>query len=568
MKSFKRINILHVQPTLISMTQERLFQHLLDQFTNSKNTFHILSQASIRFHKEMHKNGIEHAENQLLKDYCSSSFQKQMIEFKEKNPDFILFTPMTFRVIHHLLIHKINGLMKLNKPNSAVNYIENSGSTLEKINYLSLPGVCLFANRIIDYIEESLRKFEPSTREIRTFYFRCLTDPVSALSRATMYENDYFNNKLKAIHGISPKELTDALFGYFSHVSSQDPAIINADQSFNNFLEIEKKEISQNVLDLLSQKHLSVPITLNELINSLCDDLYLDRLGRGKPFIQVNQLYYCLRPDLLDNALGDLPYHLIFTDLLTKNKSKSKDTEINLLKSRRGEAYQEYLFGITQSLLGKEICSNKIYKKSGEFGDMIIELSPKKLLIIEIKLADPQDSLKKGDIEELKKRFLIPQKRERNLNNTPGPLQLMHRACEYRKKIDFKGTIQTIMIYYGWFPELDIFDDLYSNLITNNETCIYYDSVENNSPLILMNGFTWELILSSIKQKFQNEGEDKITTMNSIVDFICKDAKFPSKTSENIQKYINLHNLRFSLYPLFGQKIEERANATRDKLKK
>jgi hypothetical protein len=163
---------------------------------------------------------------------------------------------------------------------------------------------------------------------------------------------------------------------------------------------------------------------------------------------------------------------------------------------------------------------------------------------------------------------LIPQKRNRILNDTPGPLQLMHRASEYRKKFDFKGTIQTIMIYHGWFPELDIFDDLYAKLIKSNDTCVHYDSIQSNSPLILMNGFSWELILSSIEQKFKNESAGRIITLNCIVDFIRKDANLPSKTSTNIEKYINLHNLRFSLYPLFSQKIEERANATREKLKK
>ena len=534
MRSFKRINVLHMQPALSFMELERLFQHLLDQLTNSKDTFFILSQASNRFHKIMHQKGIEYAENELLKDYCSSSFQNQIILFKKENPDFILFTPMTFRLIHHLLIHKIDFHPKLNLSNQVSSSpVKTLDSRPENINNFCLLGACLVANRILDHVEDSLRKLDPATRDIRTFYFRCLTDPVSAISRASMYENDHFNNKLKAIYGISAKQLIDPIFGYFSHVLSEDPAIIHAELSLNNFLEVEKKEVAQTALNLLSQKHSRIPITLHALIQSLCDDLYLDRCVRGKPFIQVNELYYCLRPDLLDNALGDLPYHLIFTHLLTKNKNNSKDLERNDFKSKRGEAYQEYLFGTTQSVLGKEVCRNENYKKSGEFGDMIIQLSPTKLLIAEIKLADPQDSLKQGDIEELKKRFLIPQKRNRILNDTHDPLQLMHRASEYRKKIDFKETIQTIMIYHGWFPELDIFDDLYTKLIKGHETCIQYDSIQNNSPLILMNGFTWELILSSIKQKFKNESADKITTLNSIVEFICKDANLPSKTLTN-----------------------------------
>ena len=559
-----------MEPSLSLMELERLFQHLLDQLTNSKDTFFILSQASNRFHKIMHQEGIEYAESQLLKDYCSSSFQNQIMNFKAKNPGFILFTPMTFRLIHYLLIHKIDFYTKLNESNQVGSpLIQMIGSRPEHIKQFSLPGTCLVANRILDYVEDSLRKLEPATRDIRTFYFRCLTDPVSAISRANMYENDYFNNKLKAIHGISAEELVDAIFGFFSHVLSKDPAIIHPELSLNNFLEVEKKEVAQTVLDLLSQKQASISITLNELIHSLCDDLYLDRCGRGKPFIQVNELYYCLRPDLLDNALGDLPYHLIFTHLFQKNKDKSKDSERNDLKSKRGEAYQKYLFDITQSLLGEEACRNENYKKSGEFGDMIIELSPTKLLIIEIKLADPQDALKKGDIEELKKRFLIPQKRNRVLNDTPGPLQLMYRAGEYRKKIEFKGSIQTIMIYHGWFPELEIFDDLYAKMIKSHETCIQYETIQNNSPLILMNGFTWELILSTIKQKDKTDDDaDKIAILNSIIDFISPDANLPSKTSTNIEKYINLHSLRFSVYPLYNQKIEERANATRKKLKK
>jgi hypothetical protein len=543
------------------MELDRLFQHLIDQLyqSNSKNTLLILAQAGSRFHKTIHKSGWEAADKELINTYCSGSSKEQVLIFKELNPDFVLFTPMTFRLIHHLLIHNVDCSSKTTQPN-------HTGSNIEKsIDYtydqFSLVGVCLIANQILEYVDHSEMQLPISAREIRNYYLRCLTDPTSAISRARMYDSPYFSNKLESIYEISAKDLIDAIFDFFVHISSKDPAIIDPDLSFNSFLEQEKTAIAQDVLHILSQKYLGIPIPLNKLIETLCDDLYLDRYCRGKPFIQVEDRHYCFRPDLIDNALADLPFHLIFTKLIAE-KSDTND-----LKDQRGLAYQNYLCSVTRSILGEESCKNINLKKSGEYGDLIIEISSEKVLMLEVKLADPQESLKKGDVEEMKKRFLIPQKRKRGGKEVPGPLQLMQRAMEYRTKFNYTGIIHTAVISYGWFPEIDIFDDLYIDLIKKNEICTRYDADKNNSPLILMNGFTWELILSSIKQK-TDPAANKLNELDAILDTLKIQANSPSKTSSTVEMYIKSQGLRFSVYPLFEKTITDRADISRKSLKR
>ncbi len=561
MKLFRRINLSHIQPPLSFMKFDRLFQHLIDQLyqPNSKNTILILAQAGNRFHKTMHKNSWEDADKELINTYCSGSSREQVLKFKELNPDFVLFTPMTFRLIHHLLVHNVDCSSKTTQSDHASPNIDKSiDYTYDKF---SLVGVCLIANQILEHVDSSVMQLPIASREIRNYYLRCLTDPISAISRARMYDCPYFSNKLESMYDISAKELIDAVFDFFVHVTSKDPAIINADLSFNSFLETEKTEVAQDVLHILSQKYLGIPIPLNKLIENLCDDLYLDRYCRGKPFIQVEEQYYCFRPDLIDNTLADLPFHLIFTKLL------SEKSDTNKLKDERGVAYQNYLCSVTRSILGEGNCKNINLKKSGEYGDLIIEISHQKVLILEVKLADPQESLRKGDVEEMKKRFLIPQKRNRGGKEVPGPLQLMQRAVEYRNIFNYTGIIQTAVIFYGWFPEIGIFDDLYIDLVKKNEICTQYEAEKNNSPLILMNGFTWELILSYIKQK-ADLGAIKLYELDSIIDALKIQANFPSTTSSSVETYIKSQGLHFSVYPLFEKIIAGRFDISRKSLKR
>ncbi|NGX51915.1 MAG: hypothetical protein KR126chlam5_00204 [Candidatus Anoxychlamydiales bacterium] len=537
--SYKRLSLFHIHPELINISIDSLIKHLLNQLhlTEHKNILYQISKCAIRFHKI--KN-IQEANDELIKTYCKGKYQQQILEFIKNNPNHLLFLDnKAFRLIHLLLIYKIDNL-------------EQGTYSSDKIstNKFSLVGSFLIANHILEYVNVIMKQKPICSSKIMEYYSRIKTDPLSAIDKASMYENTFWNDNFQRLFKMSIEEFNNALFETYIHLIAKEPMILDTKKPFKSLPD----HLGERVLNLLSQNCASKPYQMDQIKNTLCENLYLDIQVRGKPLIKVKDRAYCFRPDQMENAISELPFHLVFTEC----------KETNDLKDKKGQAFQDYVFKVTKPIFPDKSCHKINTKKGGEYGDIIIDISPEKKIIIELKNALVQDSLKKGSIEELKKRFLTPLRRKKGKGKeSPGPLQVIQRALDYKKNFNFEGVIQPIIIYGECYPEFECFDNLYNKHIKQNKICKDYDCNPKNNPLILMNNSTWELILSAIKQQ---KREKTLFVLNAILASLSSDANYPSKTYVNVKKYIENNKLRLSLKSLFSNKLITKGEKLKSKL--
>ena len=395
--------------------------------------------------------------------------------------------------------------------------------------------------------------------EIRDFYSCCLSDPAGAIGRSgPFYDRPYFNKELQARIGVSVRDAQCIAFAHFVHILTKDPAVFDVTSPFN--LSEEIKPALYAISNVLSLRYKSKKVKFSELMDQLDRDLALWKTIRGKPLLEVGGLCYCLCPELLGSLLADLPYHLIWTDM------RSKEEKVKPLRDARGEAFHEYIATLSEKIFGKDICHRAYLKKDGEFGDLLIDLSPEEKLMVEWKVSDPLDSAKSGNIAEIIKRFILPPERKNSGNRkNPGPLQVMDAAIDYRKKYDFTGVMYTAVGYYGWFPEVDIFDDVYNQSIKSAETCCEYEKDNANVPTILWNAFTWELMLSAIKQSVAPD-KPAVTVLHSILKTLKPFVSQPSQSSKVIEEYCRKSGLKFSVAPIFANEIHRLAKECQSKM--
>lgn len=533
------------------MEMKRLFQHLDAQINQDdyKNSLIILCQSSIRLYKSLtQKNqNLYEADLELIETigYCPEPLRTEILRLKKHNTQFVLFNQKAFYLIYYLLIHDIDFQLNDNAVSDQTHLTK-----VEPYSSFSLVGVFLIANEILSRVETISDTSSEESASICDFYSRCLVDPAGAIGRSGLfYNNTYFDEQIKNRYDLSVDELRHMNFALFAHVLSKDPAIIDP---FSSFKVLQEKQATiRKVLDLLSTSNKNKPISFSRLISDLPINLNLREHIRGKPFIEAGGLYFCVCPELLGGVLADLPHHLIFTDM------RLKEEKTKPLHDQRGLAFQTYLKTLSKDVL-RDICREEIRKKHGEFGDLVINLGPEEILMIEIKSADPQESVKKGNVAETVKRFLLPPERKNSGKKTPGPLQVMERAMDYREKFGFRGKIHTAVISYGWFPEVPIFDQLFTQCIKTHEICLKYESDKANFPMILLNSFTWELMLSGIEQ-LKSQSVLPQSALSSMLESLKPSAISPSQSSDIIENYIASHELKFSVAPLFKSHIQDLA---------
>ncbi len=491
MDNFQIVTLSQLLGKKESLGTRRLFEHLDAQlqYKNRRQAISLLAQIAIRLHKLLTEKNMSlyDADRELLltPGYSQGPVLQKILELKKKNSLFVLFNKQAFKLIYHLLLLDID-------------YGDRESDVLppvEPYDKFSPVGIFLIANETLHDLQKNRRVTEEESSAIRDFYSRCLVDPAGAVGRSGLfYDRTYFNQELQKRVGVSVQDVRLIAFEHFVHVLSKDPAVFDLATSFK--LPKEMHPALEAISSLLTVRYKSQKIKFSELIEQLDLDLSLEKKIRGKPLLEVDGISYCLCPELLSSPLADFPYHLILNDM----KSKGEQNNINGLRDERGKAFQGYITVLSERILGKDICHRPYFKKDGEFGDHLIDLAPEDKLIIEWKVADPPESAKAGNIKEIIKRFLLPPKRKGSGREHPGPLQVVDAAMDYRKKHSYKGQIHTAVGYYGWFPEVATFDDAYVQEIKTAETCLEYEKEQMNIPTILWNAFTWELMLSAVKQ--------------------------------------------------------------------
>lgn len=539
-----------------SLGTRRLLEHLDTQlqYKNTRQAINLLAQIAIRLHKLLTEKNISlyDADKELLltPGYSQGPVLQNILELKKKNPRFVLFNKQAFKLIYHLLLLNID-------------YGNRESDVLppvEPYDGFSPVGIFLIANEILYDLQKNRRTTIEESIESRDFYSRCLVDPAGAVGRSGLfYDRTYFNQELQKRVGVSVQDARLITFYHFADVLTKDSAVFDLATSFK--LPREMLPALEAISSLLTARYKSQKIKFLELIEQLDLDLSLEKKIRGKPLLEVNGISYCLCPELLSSPLADLPYHLIWSDM----KSKKEKDNINVLRSERGKAFQEYITALSEQIFGKDVCHRPYLKKDEEFGDHLIDLAPEEKLIIEWKVAEPLDLAKGGNIKEISKRFLLPPKRKGDGREHPGPLQVMDAAMDYRRRHAYKGRIYTAVGYYGWFPEVAAFDNAYGQEIKTAETCLEYEKEKTNIPLILWNAFTWELMLSGVKQ-LMSQDKAALTILREMLEALKPYANQPSKSSQIIKDYFRKNGLKFSVAPLFANEIHKLKQECKSKL--
>lgn len=556
MNNFQIVTLSELLGKKESLGTRRLFEHLDAQlqYKNRRQAINLLAQIAIRLHKLLTEKNMSlyDADRELLltPGYSQGPVLQRILELKKENSQLVLFNRQAFKLIYHLLLLDID-------------YGDRELDTLppvEPYDEFSPVGIFLIANETLLDLQKNRHGTAEESIDIRDFYSRCLVDPAGAVGRSRpFYDTPYFNQELQKRVGVSVQDVRLIAFDHFVHVLSKDPAVFDLATSFK--LPKEMRPALEAISSLLTVRYKSQKIKFSELIEQLDLDLSLEKKIRGKPLLEVDGASYCLCPELLSSPLADLPYHLIWSDM----KSKGEQDNINVLRDERGKAFQEYITALSERILGKDICHRPYLKKDGEFGDQLIDLAPEEKLIIEWKVAEPLDLAKGGNIKEIIKRFLLPPKRKGSGREHPGPLQVMDAAMDYRKKHSYKGQIHTAVGYYGWFPEVAAFDDAYSQEIKTAETCLEYEKEQINIPTILWNAFTWELMLSAVKQSASPD-RSAPTVLREMLELLKPYANHPSKSSQVIEDYFREKGLKFSVAPLFSDEIHKLAKECQSKL--
>lgn len=539
-----------------SLGIKRLFEHLDAQLhpKDLQQTIKLLAQAAIRLYKLLTKKemSLYDADWELLTTpgYSQGPLLQQILELKKQNNLLVLFNRQAFQLIYYLAIHDVD---------YSHDSQESDLPPIAQYTMCSLVGMFLAANEILLHLKKNRRLTSEESAEIRDFYSSCLIDPAGAIGRSGLfYDRPYFNNELQKRIGVSVRDVQCIVFTHFTHIMTKDPAVFDFTSSFK-WPEISKPSL-QTISNVLSLRYKSKKIEFSELMDQLDCDLALKKMIRGKPLLELDGWCYCLCPELLGSPLADLPYHLIWTDM------QSKKEKVKPLRDARGEAFHEYIVTISEMILGKDICNRAYLKKDGEFGDLLIDL-PEGKLMVEWKVADPLDTAKSGNIAEIIKRFILPPERKGSGNRkNPGPLQVMDAAMDYRKTYDFKDVMYTAVGYYGRFPEVDIFDELYNQSIKSAETCCEYEKNNVNVATMLWNSFSWELMLSAIKQ---SASPDKLAAdvLHSMLKALKPHASQPSQSSKVIEEYLKKNGLKLSVAPIFMNEILGLAEECRSKFR-
>lgn len=508
----------------------------------------LLAKAAGRLFRIFQADGPDAADQELIAVYCPEPFQSVILEIKKQTKNAFLFTPLGFRLIHHLLIHKITS------PCPIKTYPTNIGTqTFVRSNSLwvpipsapkhitdpSLSGIFLMANELIDKLYSPLRENE-------LFYLTRQYDFTGVVGRMRLlFDNAYFNDEFVQRFGFKISSFLESLSKILAHVLAKDPMVLSPSISYQRYPQETQAAIQAAV------NHLAIdvghrPVTLNTLEQTLKEDLLLDRYGRGKPLIGYREFFYCVRLDLLGTALANLPIHMILINAKEKGQGSKPG---NLLLTTMGPIYETFCFNKTKEILGESRC--KLPEGIKPLGDFLIFVTDKCSLMIEAKTTIENDKLIAGDQREIIKKFILPEPNSKSGPN-PGPLQIMQRATEYRRQNSFDGELYTAVVYLNAPPPTPEFDKLYSENIPNKDIYQTYQIDKRNRSTILLSISQWELILSAELQK-----GSLYEILNSLAGLP------PSKVGSCIIDFMKSRNMQASSAHIYESEIAEIAEKWR-----
>lgn len=531
-------------------TPEELLADILYHLNevDSSKVIPLIAQAAGRLHRILQTDGPEEADQELVAVYCPEPFRSAILEIKKQMQNAFLFTPLGFRLIHHLLIHKITSPCPIKTYPTHIGsqtFVRSNSlwipipSAPKHITDLSLSGIFLMANELIDKLYSPLRENE-------LFYLTRQYDFTGVVGRMRLlFDNGYFNNEFVQRFGFEISSFLNSLSKIFAHVLSKDPMVLSPSISYQRYPQETQAAIQEAI------KHLAVdighrPVTLNALVQALKEDLLLDRYGRGKPLLGYRELFYCVRPDLLCTALANLPIHMILINAKERGQGFKPG---NQLLTTMGTFFETFCFNKTKEILGESRC--KLPEGIKPLGDFLILVTDRCSLLIEAKTTIENDKLISGDRREIIKKFILPEPNSKSGPN-PGPLQIMQRATEYRKQNSFDGELYTAVVYLNAPPPTPEFDKLYSENISNKAIYQTYQTDMRNRSTILLSIFQWELILSAIKQK---------GSLYEILDSLV--GLSPSKIGSCIIDLMKAQNMQISSARIYEPEIASMSDSCR-----
>jgi hypothetical protein len=531
-------------------TPEELLADILYHLNevNSAKVIALIAQAGGRLHQILQVDGPEAADQELIAAYCPEPFQSTILEIKKRTQNSFLFTPLGFRLVHHLLIHKITspGPIKTYPKNVGMQTFVRSSSIWvpipsapKRITNLSLSGIFLMANELLDKLYSPLRENE-------LFYLTRQYDFTGVVGRMRLlFENKHFDDEFLGRFGFGISSFLNSLSNVLVHVLAKDPMVLSPSVSYQRYSQETQAAIQAAVYHLaIDFGHRS--LTLNTLRQTLKEDLLLDRYGRGKPLLRYRELFYCIRPDLLATALTNLPIHMILTNAREKGEGSSPG---NRLLTTMGPIFESLCYNKTKEILGEDRC--RAPEGIKPLGDLLILITDKCLLIIEAKATIENEKLINGDRREIIKKFLLPEPNSKSGPN-PGPLQIMQRATEYRKQNNFDGELYTAVVYLNAPPATSEFDNLYLENIPNKDIYQSYKVDMGNRSTILLSIFHWELILSAVKQ-----GGSLQEILKNLAGLSS------SNVGRCIVDWMKAQNMQISSAPIYESEISEIADKCR-----
>lgn len=238
-------------------------------------------------HRIFQTDGPEEADQELIAVYCPEPFRSAILEIKKQTQKAFLFTPLGFRLIHHLLIHKITSPCSIKAYPTHIGtqtFVRNNSlwvpipSAPKRITDLSLSGMFLMANELIDKLYSPLKENE-------LFYLTRQYDFTGVLGRMRLlFDNEHFNNEFVRRFGFKISSFLDSLSSILLHVLAKDPMVLSPSISYQRYLE-ETQAAIQSAANHLAVDFGHRPVTLNALAQTLKFeiDVMSDKCHQGAP---------------------------------------------------------------------------------------------------------------------------------------------------------------------------------------------------------------------------------------------------------------------------------------------
>lgn len=486
-----------------------------------------LCEIAIVLHRDINKNGIN-ANKLLYEKYFLPNLTLPPI-ITSDGVQNLLFTNQGLRLLSLLISCECS-------PNFILPSQVISGQDYRSLQYRIIE-TFFFANQLLIHLQQDIN-------DISYYYLNnnSFKTPLNIILRSRiLYDTSYFNKKLKQYFSMSSHELNNFLYLTYSHVYINSPARIEPDTNFHQFFSediiIQIKKIINSLAKELKNESISYSVLRKNLRDYYTLDKLENPLNRGKPFFKIDNRFVCMRPDQLADAFDTFPYFRILKEL---DKKEADEFFYQFGKI----ALERYIDIISKRVFGDNSIKPSKKKESDPCADRIIIISPIVHVLIELKSARAEDQVKGGSKKDLENKFITIFKSSNKKQK--GILQLFKATKKYREDDSFNGTIYTIIVYYGDFPEISTFDELIESKINSRTDCQEYLKDTRNKPSIWLNLSHLEVIFNIVK-----EG-------GSFEELLQRLSKTPpSKTAQIIINYARENSLDCSILSIFERELED-----------